>query len=109
MYLKNLWLYNFLKGKILWECIYLKKPDIAYLRVIGSKSWVLILKILRGGKFRFRFMIYRLLDYEGLNQYIFWELGRDIIIYARDVIIDEGREMIRFMILIMRKLFKRLI
>ena len=89
MYLKNFWPYNFLKGKIPWECMYLRKSDIAYLRVIGSKSCVLILKILRGGKFRSRSVVCRFLDYKGLNQYIFWELGRDIIIYARDVIIDK--------------------
>ncbi len=89
MYLKNLWSYNFLKGKTLWECIYLKKLNIAYLRIIGSKSWVLIPKISRGGKFRSRFVVCRFLGYEGLNQYILWELGRDIIIYARDVIIDK--------------------
>src|SRR6266498_5558459 len=68
---------------------HLKKPDIAHLRVIGSKSWVLILKVSRGGKFRPRSVICRLLGYEGLNQYILWESGRDIIIYARDVIIDK--------------------
>src|SRR6266536_6237939 len=89
MYLKNLWPYNFLKGKTLWECMHLKKSDIAYLRVIGSKSWVLIPKISRGDKFRSRSVICRLLGYEGSNQYILWESGRDIIIYARDVIIDE--------------------
>ena len=50
---------------------------------------MLILKVLRGDKFRPKFMIYRLLSYKGLNQYILWESGRDIIIYARDVIIDE--------------------
>ena len=69
--------------------MYLKKPNIAYLKVIDSKFWMLIIKVLRGGKFRSRFVIYRFLGYEGLNQYIFWELGRDIIIYARNVIIDE--------------------
>ncbi len=37
-------------------------------------------------------MICRFLGYEGSNQYIFWESGRDIIIYARDVIIDEWNE-----------------
>src|SRR6266498_4346580 len=68
---------------------HLKKPDIAHLRVIGSKSWVLIPKVSRGGKFRPRSVICRLLGYEGSNQYILWEPGRDIIIYARDVIIDE--------------------
>src|SRR6266536_4404611 len=73
MYLKNLWPHNFLK-------------------VIGSKSWVLILKVSRRGKFRPRSVVCRLLGYEGSNQYIFWELGRDIIIYARDVIIDEWNE-----------------
>ena len=41
--------------------MYLKKPDIVYLRVIGSKSWVLIPKISRGGKFRSRSVVYRLL------------------------------------------------
>src|SRR6266536_6183535 len=73
MYLKNLWPHNFLK-------------------VIGSKSWVLILKVSRRGKFRPRSVICRLLGYEGSNQYILWESGRDIIIYARDVIIDEWNE-----------------
>ncbi len=69
--------------------MYLKKPDIIYLRVINNKSWVLIPKILRGSKFRSRFIIYRLLNYKGSNQYILQELERDIIIYARDVIINE--------------------
>ncbi len=92
MYLKNLWLYNFLKGKIPWEYIHLKKPDITYLRVIDSKFWVLIPKISKGGKFRPKSVVCRFLGYEGLNQHIFWELGRDIIIYARDVIIDEWNE-----------------
>ncbi len=67
MYLKNLWSYNFLKSKTPWEYIHLKKPDIAHLRVIGSKSWVLIPKISRGGKFKPRSVIYRLLGYEGSN------------------------------------------
>ncbi len=89
MYLKNLWSYNFLKSKTPWECIHLKKSNITYLKIINSKFWVLIPKILRGDKFRPRSMICRFLDYEGSNQYIFWEPGRDIIIYARDVIIDE--------------------
>ncbi len=34
-------------------------------------------------------MICRLLGYERSNQYILWKSGRDIIIYARDVIIDK--------------------
>ncbi len=37
-------------------------------------------------------MIYQLLSYKRLNQYILWELERDIIIYARDVVIDEWNE-----------------
>jgi len=69
--------------------MYLKKSDITHLRVIDSKFWVLILKVSRGGKFRPKSVVCRLLGYEGLNQYILWKLGRDIIIYARDVIIDE--------------------
>jgi len=68
MYLKNLWPHNFLKN---------------------NKSWVLIPKILKEDKFRSRSVVCRLLGYEGLNQYIFWELGRDIIIYARNMTIDE--------------------
>ncbi len=92
MYLKNLWSYNFLKSKTPWECIHLKKSNITYLKIINSKFWVLIPKILRGDKFRPRSMICRFLDYEGSNQYIFWEPGRDIIIYARDVIIDKWNE-----------------
>jgi len=34
-------------------------------------------------------VVYRFLDYEESNQYIFWKSGRDISIYARDVIIEE--------------------
>ena len=50
---------------------------------------MLILKVLREDKFRPRSVIYRLLGYKGSNQYILWEPGRDIIIYAWDVIINE--------------------
>ncbi len=39
MYLKNLWPRNFFKGKTPWEYIHLKKPDIAHLKIISSKSW----------------------------------------------------------------------
>ena len=50
---------------------------------------MLIPKILKRDKFRPKSIIYRFLDYKRSNQYILWKLGRDIIIYARDVIIDE--------------------
>ena len=50
---------------------------------------MLIPKVSRRDKFRPKSIVCRLLGYEGSNQYILWKLGRDIIIYARDVIIDK--------------------
>jgi phage-related protein len=47
--------------------IFKRKPDLIYLRVIGSKTWVLILKVSREGKFKLRVVIYRLLGYIALN------------------------------------------
>jgi hypothetical protein len=47
--------------------IFKREPDLAYLRVIGSKAWVLILKKSRGGKFKPRAAVYRLLGYIGSN------------------------------------------
>ncbi len=64
-------------------------PDLAYLRVIGSKAWVLILKSSKNHKFMSRATICRLLGYVGINQYILWDSESDRIIYTRDVAIDE--------------------
>ena len=66
-----------------------KLPDLAYLRVIGNKAWVLILKSSKDYKFIPRAVIYRLLRYVNINQYILQNSESDRIIYARDVAIDE--------------------
>jgi hypothetical protein len=47
--------------------IFKRKPDLIYLRVIDGKAWVLILKASRGGKFKSRAAVYRLLGYIALN------------------------------------------
>ena len=64
-------------------------PDLAYLRVIDNKAWVLILKLSRNYKFISRAVICRLFGYVGINQYIFWDFKSDRIIYARGVAINE--------------------
>ncbi len=64
-------------------------PDLAYLRVIGSKAQILILKSSRNHKFISRATICRLLGYVNINQYILWDSESDRIIYTRDVAIDE--------------------
>ena len=67
IYLKNLWPHSFLGGKTPFQMIFKKKPDLAHLRVIRSKSWVLIPKASRGGKFKPRAAVCCLLGYTGLN------------------------------------------
>ena len=88
-YLKNLWPHSFLNGKTPFEMIFKKKPDLAHLRVIGSKAWVLIPKKSRGGKFKPRAAVCRLLGYMASNQYKLWDPQLNKIIYARDVVIEE--------------------
>ncbi len=69
--------------------IFKMKPALVYLRVIGSKVWVLILNVSRGGKFKSRSAVCRLLGYMALNQYKFLDPQLNKIIYARDVVIEE--------------------
>jgi hypothetical protein len=88
-YLKNLWPHSFLDGKIPYQKIFKRKPDLAHLRVIGSKAWVLIPKKSRGGKFKPRAAVRRLLGYMASNQYKLWDPQLNKIIYARDVVIEE--------------------
>ena len=88
-YLKNLWSYSFLQDQISYEKINDRFSDLAHLRVIDSKAWVLILKSSRNHKFIPRAVIYRLLRYADINQYILQDSEFDRIIYARDVVIDE--------------------
>jgi len=88
-YLKNLWPHSFLNGKTPFQMIFKRKPDLAHLRVIGSKAWVLIPKASRGGKFKPRAAVCRLLGYMGSNQYKLWDPQLNKIIYARDVVIEE--------------------
>jgi len=89
VYLKNLWPHSFLNGKTPFQMIFKRKPDLAHLRVIGSKAWVLIPKKSRGGKFKPRAAVCRLLGYMGSNQYKLWDPRLNKIIYARDVVIEE--------------------
>jgi hypothetical protein len=89
VYLKNLWPHSFLNGKTPFQMIFKRKLDLAHLRVIGSKAWVLIPKKSRGGKFKLRAAICRLLRYMGSNQYKLWDPQLNKIIYARDVVIEE--------------------
>lgn len=88
-YLKNLWPHSFLDAKTPFQMIFKKKPDLAHLRVIGSKAWVLIPKKSRGGKFKPRAAVCRLLGYMASNQYKLWDPQLNKIIYARDVVIEE--------------------
>ena len=88
-YLKNLWPHSFLDAKTPFQMIFKKKPDLAHLRVIGSKAWVLIPKKSRGGKFKPRAAVCRLLGYMASNQYKLWDPQLNRIIYARDVVIEE--------------------
>ena len=88
-YLKNLWSHSFLQGQTPHKKINNKLPDLAYLRVIDNKTWVIIPKPSKNHKFIPRAIIYRLLTYTGTNQYILWNSESNRIIYARDVAIDE--------------------
>src|SRR5438045_3412057 len=88
-YLKNLWPHSFLNGKTPFQMIFKRKPDLAHLRVIGSKAWILIPKKSRGGKFKPRAAVCRLLGYMASNQYKLWDPRLNKIIYARDVVIEE--------------------
>jgi hypothetical protein len=51
IYLRNVWPRQVLNWKTLYELIYKRPPDLAYLRVLGSKAWILIFKPSREHKF----------------------------------------------------------
>jgi hypothetical protein len=72
-----------------YEALNKQVPDISYLRVIGSKAWMLILKDIRDHKFMPRAKIYRLLGYVSSGQLIFWDEFDDLVIYIRYVSINE--------------------
>src|SRR5438876_853733 len=45
-----------------------QKPDIAHLKVVGSKVWVLISKSSRKDKYRPKTVVYRLINYEEIHR-----------------------------------------
>ena len=63
IFLKNLWPYFHLGYDTPFERMWERKPDLSFLRVIGSKSWVFIPKEDRGHKFLPRAKVCRLLGY----------------------------------------------
>jgi hypothetical protein len=54
IYLRNVWPRRVLNWKIPYEFIYKRPPDLAYLRVLRSKAWILISKPSREHKFALR-------------------------------------------------------
>jgi hypothetical protein len=89
VFLKNLWPHSHLQYDTPYERMWGRKPDLSFLRVIGSKSWVFIPKEVRGHKFLPRAKVCRLLGYISSGQYVFWDQESDCIVYARHVDIDE--------------------
>jgi hypothetical protein len=71
VFLKNLWPHSHLDYYTPFERIWGRKPDLSFLRVIGSKSWVLIPKEDQGHKFLLRAKVCRLLGYISSGQYVF--------------------------------------
>jgi hypothetical protein len=63
VFLKNLWSYFHLDYDIPFERMWKRKPDLSFLRVIDSKSWVFIPKKNKGHKFLSRAKVCRLLGY----------------------------------------------
>jgi hypothetical protein len=88
-YLRNVWPRRVLNWKTPYELIHKRPPDLAHLRVLGSKAWILIPKPSREHKFAPRCIQGRLVGYDGSNQYIFWHPGTEGPIHARDVTINE--------------------
>jgi hypothetical protein len=74
---------------ISYETLNKQIPDILYLRVIGSKAWILIPKNVRDHKFMSRAKIYRLLGYVSSGQLIFWDEFDNLMIYTRYISIDK--------------------
>ena len=68
-----------------------RPPDLSYLRVLGSKAWVLIPKPLREHKFQARVVICCLVGYEGSNQYVLWDPDRDEIVWREMLIRYDNR------------------
>lgn len=86
--IKNVMPHSFI-GTTPYEAIWGRPPDVSYLRVIGSESWVLVPKKLREHKFQPRAVKCQLVGYEGSNQYVLWDPDRNEIVWARDLTIDE--------------------
>jgi hypothetical protein len=75
-------------GKISYEIIKNKKPDLSHLRIIDSIAWVHIFKK-KIKKFDDRFWKSILVSYESENQYCICDSRTDKIHIVRDVKIDE--------------------
>jgi hypothetical protein len=66
-----------------------KKPNLSYLRVIGSKAHVLVPKEVREHKFKPRAVIGRLVGYDGVNQYRMWVPEMNAIVWGRNITLEE--------------------
>src|SRR5271170_467209 len=66
-----------------------KKPNLSHLCVIRSKAHVLVLKEVKTHKFKPRAVIGRLVGYDGVNQYRMWIPEMNIIVWGRNITLDE--------------------
>lgn len=73
-----------------YETLFNRKPHLAHLRAIGSRTTALIPKEGRENKLQSVTVIGRLVGYEGTNQYRMWDPQRDKIVWVRDVKINES-------------------
>src|SRR5437773_11262381 len=65
-----------------------KKPDLSYLRILGSTVYVHVSKDTRR-KLDFNTRKCRLVGYGGTNQWRAWDEEKQDVIVSRDVIFDE--------------------
>jgi len=74
-----------------YEVWYGRKPDLGRLRIIGCDAWHHVPKETPGQKkLSARAIKYRLLGYEGRNQYRLWNPVARKVIVSRDVTFDES-------------------
>jgi hypothetical protein len=66
-----------------------KKPNLSFLRVVGSKAHVLVPKEVREHKFKPRAVIRRLVGYDGVNQYRMWVPEMNAIVWGRNITLEE--------------------
>src|SRR5436190_6502588 len=88
VHLKNRSPTKSLKGKTPYEAWNGKKPDLSYLRILGSTVYVHVSKDTRR-KLDFNTRKCRLVGYGGTNQWRAWDGEKKDVITSRDVIFDE--------------------